>query len=314
MEFRNGEAYELDKRIVFYEDGVFFDDYRDVSVYDLDELIRVPSSDWKYKAYSLHRKTRLAVMNRTYVKPEEKAILKVYPLNSVPTVGILMGEYICCSNDDIYYHAATGYEKIDCTPEQIELLNEFYRLQKKLNKLFSDRSRLLDDNSYPKEKELELLRKTFELKDNINESFGIVIKPKFVKMFESFLTPEMKNEMKSKNYEVVEHPAVPCLKEYFAIQRYIEIDKNVDSNLIEYDKKGDAHFIYCSYDVERFKKSCIEEYSKELTTYFEIKKEVNVSNDKTLFMLEYYLLTTDHYCKEEAKRMANNFCRKLEQC
>ena len=66
MEFRNGEAYKLDKRIVFYEDGVFFDDYRDIEVYDLDELIRVPNSDWKYKAYSLHRKTRLAVMNRTY--------------------------------------------------------------------------------------------------------------------------------------------------------------------------------------------------------------------------------------------------------
>lgn len=311
MVFKNGEAYKLDERIIFYEDGTFFDDYRDVNVYDLDELIRTPSSDWKYKAYSLYRKTRLAIMNHTYVKPEEKAILKVYPLNSNPTIGTLMGEYIRCSDSDIYYHGAIGYEKVEYTEEQRKLLNELYETQKELNKMFSDSSRLLSDNHHSKEKELELLRKTFRLEDDINESFGIVTKRKFVKMFESFLTPGMKEEMKSKGYEVVEHPAAPCWKEHFAIQRYFENGTKVDSKLIEYDKDGEVHFAYRPKEISKLKEQYIKEYSKELTTNFMITKDVNVTNDKTLFMLEYYLLATDHYCEEEAKRMANNFCRKL---
>ena len=314
MVYKNGEAYKLDERIIFYEDGIFFDDYRDVCVYDLDELVRVPNSDWKYKAYSLHRKTRLAVMNHTYVKPEEKAILKVYPLNSNPTIGTLMGEYIRCSDSDIYYHGAIGYEKVEYTEEQRKLLNELYKTQKELNKMFSDSSRLLSDNPRSKEKELELLRKTFKLEDDINESFGIVTKREFVKMFETFLTPEMKEEMKAKGYEVVEHPTTPCWKEHFAVQRYFENGTKVDSDLIEYDKDGEAHFAYRPKEVSALKNQYIKDYSKELTTTFGIRKEVNVTNDETLFMLEYYLLATDHYCEEEAKRMANNFCRKLKHC
>ena len=300
MKLIKNKAYESERqRRKFYYDGENLFNYLGMVETEIPtDLRRSPENDKRVKYYVLLGHNKTAMDNHTFAAPKNGTVVRVYEDNGGFHYGIVMDGAIIEQDGHKGKAAYFAFEKIRPSQEQRKALEAVYKNQVEKNKT-SEKIKAL-------EQEMKALReKDKDLNDKVSQSFSLLSRREFEKVFQDNLPQWLKEEMLTKGYEI-EH--FGCYyHDSIVIEREKLIEKWHESCMVRREYDDTSYLDTRSPEAKKLAESYIRRYTNPLSIKMKADSRLSLGDKRWLTLYESYYLPVNELSKEEAIKLAEKF-------